>query len=197
VAEADTRQVDVRTLRAGVISGLNVGLLEPVQAGQVVGYVTPSVASAPEGSSSSVNKSSDAASKSNAPVVSPLPLVAPIDGVISAVLKHPGETVEAGDAVLRVTSKHAERLTGFLRQPLPFEPKPGMVAEVRTRGSPRRTAFTTITGVGAAMEAIPPSLLAAMRLPEKPAPEHALRVHLAVPRGLTLRPGEHVDIIVH
>jgi multidrug resistance efflux pump len=198
VAEADTQQVDVRTLRTGMISGLSVGLLEQVQAGQVVGYIKPSVASASE-ASSPVNKSPDAASKTNAigSVVPPLPLVAPIDGVISAVLKHPGEMVEAGDAVLRITSKHAERLTGFLRQPLSFEPKPGMVAEVRTRNSPRRSAFTTITGVGAAMEAIPPSLLAAMHLPEKPAPEHALRIHLAVPRGFPLRPGEHVDIIVH
>ena len=129
--------------------------------------------------------------------LTPMPLIAPIDGVVSEVLRHPGENVTAGEAVMRLHATKSERLTGFLRQPLLIEPKPGMVVEIRTRGSARKVATTKITEVGAAMEAIPAGLMAAMRLPTNPAPEHALRIQLAMPAGLSLRPGEHVDVTIH
>lgn len=129
--------------------------------------------------------------------LTPMPLIAPIDGLVSAVLRRPGENVIAGEAVLRVSATRAERLTGFLRQPLSFEPKQGMTAEVRTRGGKRLVATTKITEVGAAMEMIPPSIVAALRLPANPPPEHALRLQFALPAGMTLRPGEMVDVVVH
>ena len=72
-----------------------------------------------------------------------------------------------------------------------------MAVEIRTCGASRKVAMTTITSVGVAMESIPSSLAAAMHLPEKPAPEDALRLHFAMPSGLTLRPGEHVDVVIH
>jgi len=128
--------------------------------------------------------------------LSPVPLVAPIDGEVSVVLRREGEGVVAGEAVLRVTSPKPERLTGYLRQPLPFEPKPGMTAEIRTRGTPVKVAVTTIAQVGAALETISPSVLAAMRLPPTPTPETAVRLEFALPAGLSLKPGEHVDVIV-
>ena len=129
--------------------------------------------------------------------LNPMPLIAPIDGVVSAVLRRPGENVIAGEAVLRVSAVRAERLTGFLRPPLSFDPKAGMTAEVRTRSSNRLVAATKITEVGAAMEMIPPSIAAALRLPANPPPEHALRVQFALPAGMNLRPGEMVDVVVH
>ena len=128
--------------------------------------------------------------------LSPVPLIAPIEGVVSAVLRREGEAVVAGEAVLRVTSPRSERLTGYLRQPLPFEPKPGMTAEIRTRGNPVKVAVTTIAQVGAALETISPSVLAAMRLPPTPTPETAMRLEFALPAGLSLKPGEHVDVIL-
>ena len=129
--------------------------------------------------------------------LTPSPLIAPIDGVVSAVLRRPGENVTAGEAVMRVSATRSERLTGFLRAPFSFDPKPGMIAEVRTRNGQRQLAATKITEVGAAMEAMPPDILAALRLPVNPPPEHALRIQLAMPTGLALRPGEIVDVIVH
>lgn len=128
--------------------------------------------------------------------LTPQPLVAPIDGVVALVLRRAGETVVAGEPVLRVTAPKVERLAGYLRQPLPFAPKPGMVAEIRTRGIPAKIAATTITHVGVALEIISPTMLAAMRLPTVPAPETAVRVEFALPPGLELRPGEHVDVTV-
>jgi len=126
--------------------------------------------------------------------LTPQPLLAPMDGVVSAVLRHPGEEVSAGDVVLRVTAGKAERLVGFLRQPLTVEPKPGMTAEIRTRGAHRVVATTKITDVGVAFEPIMASVQAAMHLPTNPPPEQALRVQFALPAGLTLRPGENVDV---
>lgn len=129
--------------------------------------------------------------------LTPQPLVAPIDGVVTALLRHPGEEVTAGETVLRITASRAERLVGFLRQPMPFEPKPGMTVEVRTRGVKRQFATTKITEVGAALEPIPPSIMAALRLPANPPPEHALRIQFALPTGIPLLPGEHVDVVAH
>lgn len=124
----------------------------------------------------------------------PLPLVAPIDGVVADIKRRPGENLSAGDVVVLITDTRVQRITGFLRQPLPLEPKVGMVAEVQTRGVVRRSATTKVTEVGGALESIPAGIMAALRLPASPPPESALRVQLAVPKGLALRPGEHVDV---
>jgi multidrug resistance efflux pump len=128
--------------------------------------------------------------------LTPMALIAPIDGVIAGVLRRPGENVTAGEAVLRINATRAERLTGFLRPPLPVEPKPGMTVEVRTRGAVRHVTTTKITEVGAALEPIPQGIMAALRLPASPPPEPALRIQFAIPSGLALRPGEHVDVTI-
>jgi multidrug resistance efflux pump len=128
--------------------------------------------------------------------LAPVPLVAPFDGVVTVVLRRAGETVMAGDPVLRLTSAKTDRLAGYLRQPLAFTPKVGMVAQIRTRGSAPKSASTKITQVGAALEAIPATVVAAMRLPPNTAIETGLRVEFAVPAGMDLKPGEHVDVSV-
>lgn len=128
--------------------------------------------------------------------LAPVPLVAPIDGVVSLVSRQPGEGVQAGDAILRVTSVKPARLTGYLRQPLPFQPKPGMVAEIRTRRSPSVITTSKITQIAPGLEPLPVALHAAMSLPASVPTESALRIELALPAGLALLPGEHVDVMV-
>lgn len=128
--------------------------------------------------------------------LAPAPLIAPIDGVVTQVLRRAGETLVAGDAILRITSTKPERLSGYVRQPMAFDPKLGMTAEIRTRSTPPRVAGTTITSVGAPLEPISPTVLTAMRLPTTPTPETALRIEFSMPPGLNLRPGEHVDVIL-
>lgn len=128
--------------------------------------------------------------------LTPLPLVAPIAGTVSVVLRRVGEAVSAGEPVVRINATRSDRLIGYVRQPIPFGLKTGMPAEIRTRGNDRRSATAKVLDVGTMMEPILPSLVAAMRLPPSPAPEPALQVHLSVPDGLSLRPGEHVDVIL-
>lgn len=150
----------------------------------------------PESALSAAIKVQDAKLRLAEEQLMPQPLLAPIDGVVADIRRRAGENLTAGDVVLVITDPRIQRLTGFMRQPLPMEPKVGMVAEVQTRGPERRMATTKVTEVAGAMEPLPMAIMAALRLPASPSPESALRVQLAVPSGLTLRPGEHVDVTI-
>lgn len=127
----------------------------------------------------------------------PQPLLAPIDGVVTAILRRSGEAVGAAEGIVQLTSHRTDRIVGFLRQPVALEPKAGMTVDVRTRTFRRQAGVSAIGQVGNQLEAIPPSLLAAMRLPVSLAPtEFGLRVVVPTPPGLVVRPGEQVDLIV-
>lgn len=129
--------------------------------------------------------------------LTPVAITAPIDGVVSLVLRRAGEAVVPADVIVRITAAKSERISGYMRQPLSMNPKAGMTAEVRTRSGTRRSATTKVIQVGPGLEAIPPSLVAGMRLPPNVVPEPGLRVVLAMPAGLDLRPGEQVDVSLH
>lgn len=128
--------------------------------------------------------------------LSPLFLVAPIDGVVTQVYRRSGEVVSGAEPIVQISATRSERIIGFLRQPLPVEPKPGMEVEVRTRTFQRQIATARVAQVGLQLEPISPTLLAAMRLPISTIPtDFGLRVHVTVPPELALRPGEYVDLI--
>lgn len=128
----------------------------------------------------------------------PIPLRAPIDGVVTLIYRRTGEAVSTAEPIVQITANRAERIIGFIRQPVTMEPKPGMAVEIRTRTFQRRVGMTTVAQVGDQLEPLPPSLLAAMRLPITAVPsEFGVRIHVIPPEGLTLRPGEHVDLIIH
>lgn len=126
----------------------------------------------------------------------PQPLLAPIDGIVTQTFRRNGEAVAAAEPILAFTAAQVNRITGFLRPPLPLEPKRGARFELRTRTQPRRAAVTSVAQVGHQYEPIPPTLLAAMRLPVSVQPtDLGLRVQFTVPAGFALRPGEHVDLV--
>lgn len=126
--------------------------------------------------------------------LAPVPLRAPRAGIVSGVLRRSGEVVAAGEPVVQIAAEQSERLVGFVRAPLAFEPRPGDRVELRARGYERRSGLATITHVGTALEPLPAAALAAMRLPATG--DLGLRVHLSRPEGLALRPGEPVDAVV-
>lgn len=129
--------------------------------------------------------------------LNPLPLIAPIDGVVTQLFRRSGEVVSGAEPILQISAVRSERIIGFLRQPLPVEPKPGMEVEVRTRTLQRQMATATIAQVGLQLEPITPTLLAAMRLPITTVPtDFGLRIHVTVPAELGIRPGEYVDLIL-
>jgi multidrug resistance efflux pump len=129
--------------------------------------------------------------------LNPLPLIAPIDGVVTHLFRRSGEVVSGAEPILQISAVRSDRIIGFLRQPLPVEPKPGMEVEVRTRTLQRQMATSTIAQVGLQLEPITPTLLAAMRLPVSTVPtDFGLRIHVTVPAELGIRPGEYVDLIL-
>lgn len=129
--------------------------------------------------------------------LSPLPLVAPIDGVVTTVFRRTGEAVGTAEPILQISASRPERIVGFLRQPLTLTPQPGTIVELRTRTLRRQVVAAKVEQVGRQFEPIPVSLLSAMRLPVSSVPtEFGLRVHVGIPAGFAVRPGEHVDVII-
>lgn len=124
--------------------------------------------------------------------LSPSVLTAPIDGIVALVHRRAGEAVNAGEPIVTVAATSSARLVGFLRQPLAYEPKRGAFVEVRTRTSARATASAQILEVGRVLEPVPATVLSL--LGRSANPELGLRIHLANPATLHLRPGEQVDV---
>jgi len=119
-------------------------------------------------------------------------LYAPIDGVVSMIHRHSGESVVAGDAIITVSSVQSEQIVAFVRQPLIYSPKIGMAVRVRARTPHRETGEANIIQVGSQMEAYSSAMLPfASTRPQ----EWGLPVMISLPAGLKVVPGELVDIV--
>lgn len=128
--------------------------------------------------------------------LAPVALTAPIDGVVTLIQRQPGEGIVAGEVVYQITATRAERLVGYIRGPVTHDLKPGASVEVRTRTPQRQQGSAKIVQVGRQLEPISATLLAAMRLPiSHPSTELGLRVLVSVPAGMTLLPGQQVDVV--
>jgi len=81
---------------------------------------------------------------------------------------------------------------GYLRQPLPFEPKSGDAVTVYTRRPHRQVAMAHVLQVGAQLELV----TAPMRIRGfGTAMERGLPVLMNLPPDLEVHPGELVDLI--
>jgi multidrug resistance efflux pump len=120
-------------------------------------------------------------------------LRAPMDGIVSIVNRRSGENIAAGEPILTISSERAERIIGFLRLPVSYEPKVGDTVEIRTRGSNAQKASATIQKVGSRMELFTQPLrvrgFAA-------AQERGLPILINLPENLKVYPGEIVDLFV-
>jgi HlyD family secretion protein len=123
--------------------------------------------------------------------LSPLTLRVPVDGMVSAIYRRSGESITAGEPILAVSAPHADRIVGYLREPLTVEPKVGMPVQVRSRGLTRQSALSRVVEVGAQMEPIGPPLLPPLRTAT---PQWGLPIAVSLPAGTRLRPGELVDL---
>ena len=117
-----------------------------------------------------------------------------MDGMVVKIYHRSGETIVAGDPIITLTAPRPQRIIGYLRQPLPFEPKVGDAVKIYTRRPHRQVATTKILQVGAQMELV----TAPMRLRGfSTAMERGLPVLLSLPPGLEVHPGELVDLMVN
>lgn len=124
----------------------------------------------------------------------PLVLHAPISGTVSMIYRSAGESVLAGEPILTIKADTAEHIVGYLRQPLPFDPQPGMKVQVRTRSNLREEVEAEIISVASQFEVV--TNLALLR-PGVPF-EIGLPISVSMPEPLNrlVRPGEIVDLSI-
>jgi multidrug resistance efflux pump len=121
----------------------------------------------------------------------PITLTAPISGRISKLDKLAGATVVAGDPIATIANPTADRIIGYLSQPLRIEPKVGMRAEIRSRGLVRRVGEAQVTQIGPRIELFDaPLRVRGMGA----AQERGLPIIMSIPPNMNVRPGEIVDI---
>lgn len=127
----------------------------------------------------------------------PIALTAPIEGVITKIHRFPGDTnavVAAGEPIMTVTAPRPDRIIAFLRQPLTFDPKPGMKVVIRPRARSRKTFDAMIDKVSPQLAPIRGALL----------PPGQTRIELGlpiiiekIPADLALYAGEIVDLTIY
>jgi multidrug resistance efflux pump len=125
--------------------------------------------------------------------LAPVTLHAPMDGLVSFVHRRPGETVMAGEPILTLSYLHADRIVGYIRQPMNVEPRPGMEVVVRSRSGKRASAVSKVLEVGTQMEPITPALLPTAFFARE---ESGLPILVALPPELNLIPGETVELLI-
>jgi multidrug resistance efflux pump len=124
--------------------------------------------------------------------LAPIILRAPIDGIISSVFHRSGEAIMAGKPVVSIATDVPVRIVGYLKPPFVTEPKVGMPVEVRTRGPKRVVGLAKVTDVGTQLEPLPVTLLGPIKLAASF--ELGLAVGISLPEGMSVLPGEVVDL---
>jgi multidrug resistance efflux pump len=121
----------------------------------------------------------------------PLTLLAPVTGMVTAVHRQTGEHLVDGEPVATISSLQSDRVVGYLRQPFPSLPEPGMTALLTTRAWKRTRYIGTVSQIGAQLEYITNSL-AVIRTGT--IVDAGLPVVINLPPHAQLRPGEIVDV---
>lgn len=125
--------------------------------------------------------------------LAPMMLVAPMDGFVSIVHRHTGESVVPGEPILTISQASSERIVAFLRQPLGMQPTTNQLVEVRSRSAGRTSGLGQVLAVGAQLEPIYPQLLPS-RAQGNTTAEYGLPILVSVPNGMHLFGGEIVDL---
>ena len=120
----------------------------------------------------------------------PIALIAPIDGIVTRILKHSGDTIAAGEEILTITAPHPTRIIGYVVSPAQIVPHVGDGVEVRTRTARRLMGRAEVLQVGGQYELFDTSLIS----PNMVLKARALSFHVSLPPNLKLLPGEVVDL---
>ena len=65
--------------------------------------------------------------------LSPINLTVHMDGMVAIIHHRSGEAILAGEPIVTLTALKSDRILGYVRQPLAFQPRIGMKVEVRAR----------------------------------------------------------------
>jgi len=117
-------------------------------------------------------------------------LQAPASGTICAILREPGQTVQAGEDILLIAPDRQTRIIAYVREDQRIQPAVGMEVVVRSRSSQRRMGRAEILSIGPQFEEVPPHQ---RRDPARL--EWGLPVMITMPPDVHLMPGELVEIV--
>lgn len=113
----------------------------------------------------------------------------PVDGMISAIYYHPGQAVKAGEYIMTISASQNQYVVCYLRQDQRIQPAVGMSVDVVARTIPVKMFHAQVDRVGAQVEPVPPH-----HLRDPQTLEWGLPVRISLPTGVSLRPGELVDV---
>jgi len=122
--------------------------------------------------------------------VETLEIRAPISGTICEILSWPGQHVRQGDPIVTIAAPVGRYIVSYIRQEQRIRPTVDTPVDVRIRLPNSRRVATRVERVGPQFELIPqhhrrdPAVL-----------EWGLPVRIALPKQMTARPGELIDII--
>ena len=119
-------------------------------------------------------------------------LRAPTSGTICAVLRHKGQSVQAGEDILLITPDHQTHIIAYVPEHRRLRPTKGMKVVVRSRTRRPQSGEAKVVQVGPQFEVIPPHQSRSKDLNRT---EWGLPVMISIPANVQLRPGELVDII--
>ncbi len=122
-------------------------------------------------------------------------LRSPIDGTVSAISNQVGEVVMGGKPILIITARESTNILAYARQPISKPPKVGDPVQVRKIGQPRLTSVGHVIQVGTQLEPVAMSLLGLSGV--RYGYDVGLPFLVSIPKGMTLSPGERVDLMVN
>ena len=122
-------------------------------------------------------------------LMGPIIIRAPIDGMVTVLERHAGESLTAGSSLLVISACQCEHVIGYLREPFPVAPQVGMEVLVRTRSLSRIASVGRITHVGVQFEPIINPLLHPGTTYEM-----GLPIEVSLPTNLQVLPGGIVDL---
>lgn len=121
----------------------------------------------------------------------PIVLRAPISGHVTKLAAANQAYVTRGQVVASIANPKAERIVGYIPQPVRVEPRIGMPVEVRSRGAGRIVARSVVADIGPRIELFDaPLRIRGMGA----AQERGLPIVVSVPDQMPLRPGELVEL---
>jgi multidrug resistance efflux pump len=123
--------------------------------------------------------------------LSPINVTVNMDATVSSIHHRSGESILAGEPIVTLTALTSDRVLGYVRQPLAFQPQVGMKVEIRPRSSALCISQAEVLEVGNQME----SISGAFSQPTTGRSHQlGLPVRVSLPHGQNLSPGEIVEL---
>jgi hypothetical protein len=108
---------------------------------------------------------------------------------VAAIYRYPGQHVRVGEPILTIAAIGSQYIVSYVREEQRIRPAVGMEVTVQGRAIPRQSVLSRVERIGPQVEPIPPHQLRDPKILE-----WGLPVRITMPTGLTLHPGELVDV---